>query len=156
MSIVAKSDSCTLCERIGLRPLTKQNILYYYAPLNGMISYAALAVNVTNPAIALRLFPKRDITNFLLIHTLCGTTLYVFSRPHLQSVEAKKRVAYSVLGSSMFTFGSILLWAIVRSATPKDNNALPTALGLATGFVVARLGYDYFSHVDSNVVAKSS
>lgn len=42
----------------------------------------------------LRLFPKRDVTNFLLIHTLFGTTLYVFSRPHLQGVEVKKRVAY--------------------------------------------------------------
>lgn len=31
-------SACSLCQRIGLRPFTKQNILYYYAPLNGMVS----------------------------------------------------------------------------------------------------------------------
>ncbi|XP_037032542.1 uncharacterized protein LOC119071669 [Bradysia coprophila] len=153
---IQTGNSCSLCERIGLRPLTKQNILYYYAPLNGMVSYAAMSINVMNPSLAYRLFPKRDVTNFLLIHTLFGTTLYVFSRPHLQSVDSKKRVAYSILGSSMFTFGSILFWAIARNALPKDNNALSTAVGVASGFAIARLGYDYFSHVDSNVVAKTS
>lgn len=56
----------------------------------------------------------------------------------------------------MFTFGSILLWAIVRSAAPKNNNALSATIGVASGFAIARLGYDYFNHVDSNVVAKSS
>lgn len=40
MSTTSKTgdQSCTLCQRIGLRPLTKENILYYYAPLNGMVS----------------------------------------------------------------------------------------------------------------------
>lgn len=55
-TVVAKSDdsSCTLCTRIGLRPFTKQNILYYYAPLHSMISYGALSVNVMNPALITR------------------------------------------------------------------------------------------------------
>lgn len=55
----------------------------------------------------------------------------------------------------MFTFGSILFWAIIRSAAPKNNNALSTAIGVASGFAIARLGYDYFDHVDSKIVAKN-
>lgn len=49
-----KDAACTLCTRLGLRPLTKQNILYYYAPLHGLVSYGALSVNVMNPALAIR------------------------------------------------------------------------------------------------------
>lgn len=41
-----------------------------------------------------RLIPKRDVTNFLLIHTLFGTTLYIYSRPHLQALDVKQRIAF--------------------------------------------------------------
>lgn len=47
-------SSCNFCERIGLRPFTKQNILYYYAPIHSMIGYGALSVNVMNPGLASR------------------------------------------------------------------------------------------------------
>lgn len=46
--------SCSLCTRLGLRPFTKQNVLYYYAPLHSLASYGALSVNVMNPALAIR------------------------------------------------------------------------------------------------------
>lgn len=49
-----KNTACTMCTRLGLRPLTKQNVLYYYAPIHGLISYGALSVNVMNPALAIR------------------------------------------------------------------------------------------------------
>lgn len=95
-----------------------------------------------------RLLPNRDATNFLLIHTLFGTTLYIYSRPHLKAVPAKKRVVYSILGSTLFSMGSILLWAVVRSAAPK-NNGLLTVLGIGSAFLVARTSIDYLQHVDS-------
>lgn len=55
-TVAAKNEdrSCSLCARIGLRPFTKQNILYYYAPLHSMVSYGALAVNIMNPALAVK------------------------------------------------------------------------------------------------------
>lgn len=48
MSNTSKSEDklCTLCQRIGLRPFTKQNILYYYAPLNGMVSTEFLLIKI--------------------------------------------------------------------------------------------------------------
>lgn len=49
-----KKAICTLCTRIGLRPFTKQNVLYFYAPIHGLASYGALSVNVLNPTLAIR------------------------------------------------------------------------------------------------------
>lgn len=42
------------CGKLGLKPLTGHNILYYYAPLQGVLSYTALSVNVMNPSLILR------------------------------------------------------------------------------------------------------
>ncbi|XP_035794646.1 uncharacterized protein LOC118467847 [Anopheles albimanus] len=134
---------------LRLRPLTKENILYYYFPMKGMVSYAALSVNVMNPSIAIRLLPKRDVTNFLLIHTIFGTTLFLFSRPHLKGVSTNKRLAFSVCGSVLFSFGSVLVWAVLRSAIPR-NQGLGTALGLSSGVLMAKLAYDYLETNDSN------
>ncbi|XP_050081014.1 uncharacterized protein LOC126568560 [Anopheles maculipalpis] len=140
---------------LRLRPLTKENILYYYFPLKGMLSYAALSVNVMNPSIAIKLLPKRDVTNFLLLHTVLGTTLFMYSRPHLKAVPTNKRVAFSVCTSVLFSFGSVLVWAVIRSAVPR-NQGLATALGLSSGLLMAKLGYDYIENNDSLAVVKKN
>lgn len=44
----------SLCGKLGLKPLNVNNILYYYAPLQGVFSYTALSVNVMNPNLILR------------------------------------------------------------------------------------------------------
>lgn len=72
----------------------KKNIKNSKWLTNKLHFHRALSVNVLSPELASRLIPKRDVTNFLLIHTVLGTTLYIYSRPHLQSVEPKKRIAY--------------------------------------------------------------
>lgn len=97
------------------------------------------------------LVPTKDVTNFLLLHTLVGTTLYLWSRPHLQDVEPKRRAAFSLLGSGLFGLGSVLLWAIIRSAIPR-NNAAATVIALGSGYAVARLGYEYVQHVDAKAI----
>ncbi|XP_055597022.1 uncharacterized protein LOC129747034 [Uranotaenia lowii] len=138
----------------GLKPLNKENILYYYIPLQSMVSYAALSVNVMNPSIAIRLLPKRDVTNFLLIHTVFGTTLYFYSRPHLAAIPSNRRAAYSICGSVLFSFGSVLVWAVLRNAIPR-NQGLATALGLSSGLVMAKLTYDYLESNDEQLTKKN-
>lgn len=49
-----EQKDCTLCTKLGLKPLTRDNILFYYAPIHSLVSYAALSVNVMNPSIALK------------------------------------------------------------------------------------------------------
>ncbi|EDS34366.1 conserved insect protein [Culex quinquefasciatus] len=152
----AAANQQSLCKTLGLKPLTKENILFYYIPVQSMVSYAALSVNVMNPSIAIRLLPKRDVTNFLLVHTLLGTTLYFYSRPHMALVASgQKRAAYSIVGSALFSFGSVLVWAVLRSAIPR-NNAAATILGLSSGAVLAKLTYDYLDSNDKLVVAKKN
>ena len=34
-----------------VRPVTKYNVLYYYAPLASLVSYNALSVNIMNPTL---------------------------------------------------------------------------------------------------------
>ena len=44
----------SICGKFGLKPLNKQNLLFYYAPVQGALSYTALSVNVMNPSLMLR------------------------------------------------------------------------------------------------------
>lgn len=138
---------CKLCAKIGLRPLTRENVLFYYIPMQSVVSYAALSVNIMNPTLVARLVPKKDITNVLLLHTLFGVTLYIYSRPHLKAITTGKRAAYSLLGGALFSMGSVLLWAIVRSGIPKAN-CVATAAGLVSGAVILKLGHDYLEDCD--------
>lgn len=143
-----KKGSC--CSKLCLKPLTGHNILFYYAPLQGALSYSALSVNVMNPSLILRVFPKRDITNMLLIHTLVGSGLYLYNRPHLQNVPKQKRVLYCTFGAVSFSLGSVLIWAILRSVIPQ-NVALCTVAGLGSGLALMKVGCSYVDHIDSLV-----
>lgn len=60
----------SVVKSLGLKPLTKENILYYYVPLQSMVSYAALSVNVMNPSIAIRYTGYFYITFNYIINTL--------------------------------------------------------------------------------------
>lgn len=53
-----------------------------------------------------------------------------------------------MIGSALFSLGSVLVWAIIRSSIP-HNAALGTAVGLASGYGIARLSYEYLKHVDA-------
>jgi len=142
------------CSIACLKPLTKNNILYFYVPLESLVAYAALSVNITNPSVAIKIFPRRDLTNFLMIHTMFGTTLYLYSRPHLQALPTNQRIGVSLVGSTLFSFGSVLVWAVIRSSLPRDQSLLTTVLGVASGAAIVKLATDYFRYVDSTVAKK--
>lgn len=36
-------------EKYGIKPITKENLLNYYAPIYGVANYGLLAANVMNP-----------------------------------------------------------------------------------------------------------
>ncbi|KAK4872782.1 hypothetical protein RN001_014811 [Aquatica leii] len=143
-------EKVSCCSRFGLKPLTGHNILFYYAPLQGALSYSALSVNVMNPSLILRIFPKRDITNMLLLHSLVGSGLYLYNRPHLQNVPMQQRILYCAFGAVSFSLGSVLIWAILRSIVPQ-NVALCTIAGLGSGCALMKIARNYTEHVDSLV-----
>lgn len=50
----ASETRISMCGKLGLKPLTTHNILFYYAPVQGVLSYTALSINVMNPSLVLR------------------------------------------------------------------------------------------------------
>ncbi|XP_050315108.1 uncharacterized protein LOC126749460 [Anthonomus grandis grandis] len=143
----SESNKVTLCDKLGLKPLNAQNVLFYYAPAQGLLSYTALSVNVMNPSLVLRIFPKRDITNILLFNTLLGTGLYLYNKPHLAPLPTKEKLLYSSFGAVTFSLGSVLIWAIIRSVVPQ-NVALCTACGVGSGLALIKIGKSYVATVD--------
>ncbi|XP_013113269.1 uncharacterized protein LOC106091326 [Stomoxys calcitrans] len=147
-----KNKACTLCDKIGLKPFTKENVFYYYIPLHGLASYGGLSVNVMNPSLVSKvLSPKKDLTNVLLLSSVVGAAFYIYGRPSLASVPNGKRGLYAMLGGSLWAMGSVLGWAIMKSALPRDNAAVATIAGLATGAVIVKVSMDYFEHTDKLV-----
>ncbi|XP_068145888.1 uncharacterized protein [Drosophila tropicalis] len=145
---MATATNCSICDKVGLKPFTKENIFNYYIPLHGLVSYGALSVNVMNPQIVPKIIPKKDLTNVFLISAVVGTAFYIYGRPHLKNVEEKKRGAYALLGGTLFSMGSVLGWALIKSALPKDNALLATVAGVVTGAAVVKLGTDYIQDID--------
>ncbi|KAJ9578462.1 hypothetical protein L9F63_005332 [Diploptera punctata] len=134
----------------GYKPLTKRNFMYYYSPLVGAGSYTLLSVNVMNPSLVIRFFSKRDVTNVLLFNALVGMGLYIYNRPHLNAAPTNLRIVYSTFGSVIFSFGSVLLWAVLRSTLP-ENMALATVAGISSGIMLIRVGQNYLDYVDSQL-----
>jgi len=105
-------------------------------------------VNVMNPQIVPKILPKKDLTNVFLISAVVGSAFYIYGRPHLKDVKNNKRGAYALLGATLFSMGSVLAWALIKSALPQDNALLATLAGLGTGAAVVKLGIDYIQDVD--------
>ncbi|XP_030387109.1 uncharacterized protein LOC115633775 [Scaptodrosophila lebanonensis] len=152
MANTSKNDACTICDKIGLKPFTKDNVFNYYLPLHGLVSYGALSVNVMNPNIVPKLLPrKQDLTNVFLISTVVGTWFYIYGRPHLSDVQSNKRGLYALLGSTLFSMGSVLAWALIKSALPENNSLLATVAGLASGAIIVKVSTDYIQEVDNKL-----
>ncbi|KAJ8975547.1 hypothetical protein NQ317_009203 [Molorchus minor] len=149
----ASEARISICGKLGLKPVTTQNILYYYVPVQGVLSYTALSINVMNPSLILRIFPKKDITNILLFNTLLGSGLYLYNRPHLSVLPSRDRLLYSSFGAVTFSLGSVLIWAIIRSLVPQ-NIALCSVCGIGSGLAMIKIARSYTDHVDSLVPKK--
>jgi hypothetical protein len=57
---------------------------------------------------------------------------------------------FSTFGSLMFTFGSVLLWAVLRSVLP-HNVTLCSLIGISSGVTLIRVGQNYLDFVDSQL-----
>ncbi|KAH8280435.1 hypothetical protein KR018_007315 [Drosophila ironensis] len=148
MASEQSNSACSICDRVGLKPFTRENVFNYYIPLHGLVSYGALSVNVMNPQIVPKLLPKKDLTNVFLISAVVGSAFYLYGRPHLRDVKNNKRGAYALLNATLFSMGSVLAWALIKSALPQDNALLATLAGVGTGAAFVKLGRDYIEEVD--------
>ncbi|XP_041976419.1 uncharacterized protein LOC121731131 [Aricia agestis] len=133
--------------QVRIPPLTKDNILYYYMPIQGLVSYTTLSVSVMNPQLITRLFPRRDITDVLFLSAGGGAGLWLWSRPHIATAAPARRFSWAFLGGCLWPLGSIFMWAILRSSIG-HKPFIGTVLGLTTGGMLTNIALDYFQYVE--------
>ncbi|XP_015115718.1 uncharacterized protein LOC107040241 [Diachasma alloeum] len=139
--------------KFGLRPITKCSLAKFYAPSFGVGAYMGLSVNVMNPNLLMRVFPKVDLTNYLLGSALLGTGSYLYTREHMKVAPMGVRITYSITGALLLSFGSVLIWAVLHSIIP-SNPTVSTIAGLGTGLAAVKIGHSYLEFVDSQIVKK--
>lgn len=54
MASNGKTNDCSILSKLGLKPLTKCNLVKFYVPMAGAASHAAMSVSVMNPSLAAR------------------------------------------------------------------------------------------------------
>lgn len=143
----SKEEGCTMCTKLGLRPISRDNLLFYYGPAVGSLSYLTLSVNVMNPALIARALPSKDATNILLMNSIVGCSFYLYNRPHLRTAPMGSRVLYCGYGSVMFNLGSVLMWAVIRSMIHKGN-CVATIIGILSGVGLTLTGRAYLAQID--------
>ncbi|CAG7838559.1 unnamed protein product [Allacma fusca] len=127
---------------------TRDN-LFKYARNVGVASYAGLGIVVSQPSVVRA--GHVDPTNTLLAGSLLGTSVFLYGRPHLNGVPTKKRVWLSIYGSGLFNLGSLLIWAIVKTAT-QELNLHPIFRGflsLAASYYMVLSGLSWVDIIDN-------
>ncbi|XP_054002493.1 uncharacterized protein LOC128889123 [Hylaeus anthracinus] len=153
MATAGSSNAGTILQKLGLKPITKCSLVKFYVPAFGVASYTALSINVMNPSLVIRVFPKKDITNFLLGSALFGIGSYVYTREHMTKAPGGARLAYSAAGAVLLSFGSVLVWAVLRSIVP-PNPTLCTIAGIGSGLAFIKVGSSYLNFVDEQIPKK--
>ncbi|XP_063217043.1 uncharacterized protein LOC134527930 [Bacillus rossius redtenbacheri] len=132
-----------------------QTVCRYYIPTSGVVSYLALSVNVMNPNWISSAAYKRSTTDFLLFGAIVGSGTYLYNRRVLTQAPTLNRVLYSGVGSVLFSFGSVLAWAIMRTYVSRSN-ALCTAVGLVLGsFFLGTCGH-FLAFVDARTACDNT
>ncbi|XP_020288034.1 uncharacterized protein LOC109856787 [Pseudomyrmex gracilis] len=147
------ADAGSILKKLNLPPVTRCSLAKFYVPAFGAASYTAMSINVMNPSLVIKVFPTRDITNFLLAGTLVGTGSYIYTREHVKKAPQNQRILYSVTGAVLLSLGSVLLWAVVRSIIP-PSPAICTVAGVSSGLALLKIGSNYLEFVDGQIVKK--
>lgn len=147
---MAEARGATILEKLGLRPITPCNLARFYGPAFGVFNYTLLSVKVMNPNFAVRVFPEKAHTAVLMWSTLLGTSSYIYTREHMKKAAVPMRLMYSTAGALFLSFGSILIWAILRSILPSQP-ILCTVTGIGSGAAIIKISYDYLNFVDGQM-----
>ncbi|KAL1459422.1 hypothetical protein WDU94_011404 [Cyamophila willieti] len=132
----------------SIKPFNQQNILYYYAPIYGATNYALLSVNVMHPSLMYRIIPKHDVANVFLFTSVVGSGLYIHGRKHLQGAPQQLQIMFSAYGSLLFSFGSVLIWAMMRKFL-SHNKFLAIIAGLSSSATFILIGKEYLDYIDA-------
>lgn len=128
-------------------------ILRRWLPVSGAVSYTAFAINVYHPQ-GLNQYMRSfhtPLANCLLFNSHIGVGVYIFFRPHIRTLPSFHRVMFSVYGSVMFNFGSILLWATTKTVLQNFANPwwIKSLFALCSAVGLLIIGSEYIKYVDA-------
>lgn len=124
-----------------------------YLPYGGLAGYSILAlhsVKVHPEELIIGKDSRAVVFHGALVLSGIGMGTYLFTRPVFDVMQApkSKRVLWSLFGSWMFNFGSLLLWAICKEICPKNKLARAVIVLSSCGGLVY-IARDYLRAVDA-------
>lgn len=84
---------------------------------------------------------------WLNTHICLGTHLY--RQRHLQTAPCLDRILFTALSTTMFNFGSVLLWASIKQIIP-DRSGQRTLLSVGIGTCLLWMGQRYVNFINKN------
>ncbi|XP_046584768.1 uncharacterized protein LOC124291739 [Haliotis rubra] len=135
-----------------LRRVSKEDVCFKILPALGGVSYQLFSAHIMNPNCFRDLFDDHHVVvaNSLWFQSHIGVGLYMFGSKHLQQVSVQRRILYSVFGSFLFNFGSVLFWATCKSLL-FPQPVVRTIFGLGSGFVLLFIGREYVEYIDARL-----
>lgn len=90
------------------------------------------------------------IVNSFLFNSHIGAGLFLYTRTHIKKAPVYNRVMYSVCGSILFNFGSILFWAATKAILPQKS-FIRFIFAFTSSLAIMSIGRDYLQYVDKLV-----
>ena len=135
---------------VSLRDAKKA--LNKYLPYAGLAGYSVLALHSVKVHVEELIIGKNArpvVFHGALILSSIGIATYLYNRPVFQVMDPpkSKRLLWSLFGTWMFNFGSLLLWAMCKEMCP-DYKLIRAVMALSSGAGLAYIGVDYLREVD--------
>ena len=132
--------------------MSMTDLFFRYIPLAGSASALAFSLNVMNPTFFRSVFAPNEllVANSLWFNAHLGIGLYLYGRKHMRQGTTYQRVLFSVFGTVLFNFGSVLFWATTRALVLK-NDILRSLFGVGTGIAMLFIGKEYLDFIDGNL-----
>jgi len=127
--------------------------LQKYLPYGGLAGYSVLtlhSVKVHPEEIIIGKDSRAIVFHGALVLSGIGMSTYLYTRPVFDVMQQpkSKRVLWSLFGSWMFNFGSLLLWAICKEICPK-NKVIRAVVALSSSAGLVYIARDYLRAVDT-------
>ena len=124
-----------------------------YLPYGAIAGYSLLAlhsVKVYPEELIIGRHSRAVIFHGALVLSGIGMSTYLYTRPVFDVMKPpkSKRVLWSLFGSAMFNFGSLLFWAICKEICPKKS-ILRAVLALSSSAGLVYVARDYLRAVDT-------
>uniref|UniRef100_A0A914I3A0 RNA helicase n=1 Tax=Globodera rostochiensis TaxID=31243 RepID=A0A914I3A0_GLORO len=130
--------------------VSSRTLLRHYVPLSGALSHTLFAINIFSPSLYTRMFSSYDlaVSNAILFNAHLGLGFFLFFRPHMYHLWRWRRVEFSVFGSVMFNFGSLLCAIFVKGFLRKVKGPARATLSVLLSIFLLSLGRRYIQHID--------